>query len=129
MSTLLSARIETSWRSQYPPQLFRHILIYTNQTLSQKSLVLPAPRTLLDIGCGPGISTFSFAPSFNKLIGIDPSAGMISAATELAKEKSFTLADKELEFVVGFGEDLSKFADGSIDLVVAGTSSRHRTSS
>ena len=119
---LLCGRADAPCRSQYPPQLYRHILIYTNQTLSAKSVVLPAPRTLLDIGCGPGLSTFAFAPSFNKLVGIDPSAGMISAATEIAKEKSLTLADKEIEFVVGFGEDLSSFPDASVDLVVAGTS-------
>lgn len=49
---------------------------------------------------------------------------MISAAQEMAKEKNMVLADKEIEFVVGFGEDLSRFADGSVDLVVAGESSR-----
>ena len=121
---LLGAPADAIATRQYPPQLFRHILIYTNQTLSNKSLVLPAPRTLVDIGCGPGLSTFAFAPSFNKLVGIDPSAKMVDAAQDIAREKSLELADKEIEFVVGFGEDLSRFADGSVDLVVAGESSR-----
>ena len=43
----------------------------------KKKYQLSGSGTLLDIGCGTGISTIAFAPLFSKVIAFDPSPEML----------------------------------------------------
>ncbi|EHA47035.1 trans-aconitate 2-methyltransferase [Pyricularia oryzae 70-15] len=69
---------------------------------------------VLDVGCGPGNLTAHIAEVVGptgKVVGMDPSKERIALAEELAPTKS------NLSFVVGQAEDLSRFADGSFDII------------
>jgi ubiquinone/menaquinone biosynthesis C-methylase UbiE len=73
--------------------------------------------TLLDVGCGPGTITCSFAPHVSpgaKVFGIDPSASVILEAQEHAKEQGLT--EGVVSFQQGDGARLP-FADGTFDVV------------
>ncbi|TLD04119.1 hypothetical protein PgNI_11316 [Pyricularia grisea] len=69
---------------------------------------------VLDIGCGPGNLTAHIAELVGptgKVVGIDPSKERLALAQDLATNRS------NLTFEVGQAEDLSRFADGSFDVV------------
>ncbi|GAA5948010.1 hypothetical protein JCM3765_007069 [Sporobolomyces pararoseus] len=115
-STFNAAKYSAS-RPHYPPQLYSHVLNYArsgndNQVLS----------TLIDIGCGPGLSTFEFSNDFdNKIFGIDPSANMIKVAKSNNLE-SETQKEK-FKFEIGTVENLIEMKGiekNSIELIVAG---------
>lgn len=55
------------------------------------------------------------SPRFAKVVGIDPSAGMI-------KQASDSTTDPKITFRQGGAEDLSFLADKSVDMIVAGQS-------
>lgn len=42
---------------------------------------------LLDVGCGPGTIALQLAHLFDRVVGLDPDAGMIAEATRLARER------------------------------------------
>lgn len=100
--------------SSYPPALYAHILS-----------LFPAPvTTLVDIGCGPGLSTFPFATSSSasselKVLGVDPGAGMVQTAKDLTKERGL---EGKVKFVQGGAETLGQvLSEGEkVDGVVAG---------
>jgi ubiquinone/menaquinone biosynthesis C-methylase UbiE len=80
----------------------------------------PAPRRLLDVGCGTGYLLRVLAgrlPGADLLTGIDPAPPMIDVARPSAD-------DDRLQFAVGVAECLP-FADASFDLVVTTTSFDH----
>lgn len=82
--------------------------------------VVPAPRRVLDIGCGTGYLLRRVAtryPESNELAGIDPAPSMI----EVAQRSS---DDERLHFSHGIAENL-EFADHRFDLVVSTTSFDH----
>jgi ubiquinone/menaquinone biosynthesis C-methylase UbiE len=63
--------------------------ILTNMRNSFRSFIQhPAPKTILDIGCGPGQDVAYLASTYPaaKVYGIDVSAGMIRCGEELAKK-------------------------------------------
>ncbi|TLS27605.1 hypothetical protein PpBr36_04838 [Pyricularia pennisetigena] len=69
---------------------------------------------VLDVGCGPGNLTAHIAELVGptgKVVGVDPSKERIALAQELATTRP------NLTFQVGQAEDLSRFADGSFDIV------------
>ncbi|KAL8279508.1 hypothetical protein RQP46_008070 [Phenoliferia psychrophenolica] len=105
-------------RPAYPPALYAHVLSYAHP--------LPSPvasRTVLDLGCGPGLSTFAFLPDFGTVIGLDPSANMVATANQLLEEKrgqGEVAPDQVVNFRVGSGESLESLKGQSVDLVVAG---------
>jgi len=68
---------------------------------------------LLDLGCGHGLISREFAPSFSHVIGTDPSPVMVKQSISSTKEPN-------VEFRQASAEDLSFVADGSLDMVVAG---------
>lgn len=108
-----------SSRRSYPPALYQHILSRTGAPFS-------TPSTLLDLGCGPGLSTFAFASSFARVLGLDPSEGMVKAARGVMQQRvdsgELKLEDgKEVRFEQGQGERLQGLVENqSVDLVVAG---------
>lgn len=105
-------------RRSYPPALYSHVLSYAQPLPSP-----PASRVVLDLGSGPGLSTFAFLPHFNHIIGLDPSKNMVDTANGLLEErrkKGEVEAGKVIEFRVGSGEDLGGLKSQSVDLAVAG---------
>lgn len=58
-------------------------------------VALAAPRTILDVGCGPGNSTEILVARYPnaRVIGIDTSPAMIAAATARVPTAQFVLAD------------------------------------
>ncbi|SCZ88406.1 BZ3500_MvSof-1268-A1-R1_Chr2-1g04389 [Microbotryum saponariae] len=114
-------------RSAYPPKVYQHILsiasIPLSSTTSTSTSGKDSSSVLVDLGCGPGLSTFAFVPHFDRVLGLDPSKNMVHHATEILKGKDASTQDK-LRFAQGKGEDLSQavlgLEDRSVDLVVAG---------
>ncbi len=81
---------------------------------------MPAPRRVLDIGCGTGYLLRSLAvryPEAIELVGVDPAPSMI----EVARRSS---GDERLWFAGGVAEHLPP-GDGRFDLVVSTTSFDH----
>lgn len=74
--------------------------------------------TLLDLGCGHGLIARALAPHFSRVVGLDPSAGMVAQAQRLTPPE---LASK-VEFKQGSAEDLRPFfaRDASVHCAVAG---------
>ena len=81
---------------------------------------VPAPRRILDVGCGTGYllgRLAARAPRAGVLAGIDAAPAMIEVATGVA-------ADDRLRFAVGTAEQLP-WPAASFDLVVSTTSFDH----
>jgi ubiquinone/menaquinone biosynthesis C-methylase UbiE len=81
---------------------------------------VPAPRRILDVGCGTGYLLGRLAvraPQAEALAGIDAAPAMIEVAGDAA-------ADDRLRFVVGTAERLP-WPAASFDLVVSTTSFDH----
>lgn len=71
---------------------------------------------LVDIGCGTGLSTYSFEPFFKNLTGIDPSTAMLQSAIEHCQ-------NDKIIFKEGFGENITELvSNDSVDMVIAGES-------
>ena len=91
-----------------------------DRTLAIALALNPKPQRLLDIGCGTGYLLGQAAarlPEATEFLGIDPAAGMISAARAAA-------VDERLVFQHGVAEKLT-FTDSSFDLVLATASFDH----
>lgn len=112
-------------RPSYPPALYSHIVKHHGPAPTATR-----PTILVDLGCGPGLSTFEFVGAFDRVIGVDPGAGMVNAARDILAEKragGFG-QDKEVRFEQGKSEDLSAISwENEVDLVVAGQSPRFAT--
>ncbi|KAF7309836.1 S-adenosyl-L-methionine-dependent methyltransferase [Mycena indigotica] len=111
-------------RPTYPRMLFDSILSY-----HERSLTLPGAtakwKHALDLGCGTGQATAELlrpqtedGPGFSRVIGLEPSAKMITEATNFAA----TLGErgKSLSFVNAPAEELGFLPDSSVDMVIAG---------
>ncbi|WP_404785635.1 class I SAM-dependent methyltransferase [Altericista sp. CCNU0014] len=68
---------------------------------------------MLDIGVGGGRTTQHFSKVASEYIGIDYSAGMISAC-----KKRFALSSQNVEFAVCDARDMSQFEDDSFDFIL-----------
>lgn len=92
-----------AFRPSYPPSLYNHVLSYHH-----------GPKKLaLDLGCGTGIVTRALSPHFDKVIGTDPSAGMVRQAREKAPPN--------VEFREASAESSADaLPDESVDCAVAG---------
>lgn len=72
-----------------------------------------APDTVIDLGCGTGLSSIIWRGNCKKLIGIEPSDDMLSQAVEKA--------DETLSFRKGFGHDTG-MSDSCADVVICSQS-------
>ena len=72
----------------------------------------------VDIACGSGQSTFPLAPYFRHVTGTDINSDQVEQAKKLLKTKPDMV--QKVNFEIGKGEDLSQFADRSLDLVSMG---------
>lgn len=81
---------------------------------------VPAPRCVLDVGCGTGYALRLLAarlPQAREFLGVDAAPKMVEAARSAS-------CDKRLNFVRGTAEQLPT-GDGAYDLVVSTTSFDH----
>lgn len=86
---------------------------FTN--LLVRDLKIPENPTVLDVGCGTGISTFELIKKVHgrgKFYGIDISQKMIDVARARASDMGYENA----EFIKGDGERL-EFPESSFDLL------------
>jgi SAM-dependent methyltransferase len=73
---------------------------------------------LLDVGCGPGVLTVRLAHLFERVVGLDPDAGMLSEGRRAAEEK----AVMNVRWVQGLAEDLPAVTPGPFRMVTFGQS-------
>lgn len=71
------------------------------------------PDTVIDLGCGTGLSTLVWQHSCKKVIGVEPSADML----KVAKQKQSDV----ISFVQGFGNDTG-LSDACADAVICSQS-------
>jgi ubiquinone/menaquinone biosynthesis C-methylase UbiE len=106
-------RYDEGWLGQMHHQI-------ADRTADLALTCVPAPRRILDVGCGTGYLLGRFAaraPQAVALAGIDAASAMIAVAKGAA-------ADDRLRFVVGTAERLP-WPAASFDLVVSTTSFDH----
>ncbi|KAG4436822.1 hypothetical protein IFR05_007712 [Cadophora sp. M221] len=114
-------------RPSYHPKLYETVLELHTSTGGQLN-------TLLDVGCGPGITALALAPSFSQTIGLDPSEGMITTARLLSNPNTSTSTNTStgdtlphpIRFEISTAEDLGHHLTppipaSSIDLITAST--------
>ena len=70
---------------------------------------------LVDLGCGTGTVPRYLSKDFDRVLGTDPSAGMIKKAKDLSPKYEFPNVDYE----VASAESLPFLEDESVDMVVA----------
>ncbi|KAK4448494.1 methyltransferase [Podospora aff. communis PSN243] len=108
--TTFSSAGYAAFRPSYPSVLFSRVLAFHN---SNRGTAATPSGSLLDLGCGHGLVARALAPSFTKVVALDPSANMAEQAKKLT-------TDPKIEIRQGKAEDLSFLPDSSVDLVVAG---------
>ncbi|KAH7326161.1 methyltransferase [Stachybotrys elegans] len=77
--------------------------------------------SILDVGCGPGVSVGVLAKHFTHAIGLDASEGMISAARSAG---GVSASSEPIRFDISTAEDLGRqlsppVEEGSVDLITA----------
>ncbi|KAK5119560.1 hypothetical protein LTR85_007388 [Meristemomyces frigidus] len=102
-----SAASYATFRPSYPASLYNAVLAYHR-----------GPKRLcLDLGCGTGIVTREMSKHFDRVIGTDPSAGMIKQArSSIEGDKQYA----NVEFREGSAESTPSIGNGEVDMVVAG---------
>jgi ubiquinone/menaquinone biosynthesis C-methylase UbiE len=106
-------RYDQDWRGRLHHQI-------ADRTADLALSCVPAPRQILDVGCGTGYLLGQLAarsPQSDALAGIDAAPAMIEVARSAA-------TDGRVRFVVGTAERLP-WPDGTFDLVVSTTSFDH----
>ncbi|CAK4030759.1 S-adenosyl-L-methionine-dependent methyltransferase [Lecanosticta acicola] len=94
-----------AFRPTYPTSLYDAVLSYHR-----------GPKRLcLDLGCGTGIATREMSKHFEKVIGTDPSMGMVKQAQENSPEEQLS----NIEFQQGSAESTPSVGEGIVDCVVA----------
>nr|CDI53333.1 related to TMT1-trans-aconitate methyltransferase (N-terminal fragment) [Melanopsichium pennsylvanicum 4] len=132
--TTFDAAAYLTFRPSYPKWVHDKVLTYhfgVRPTPSSANRCIAGSSLALDLGCGPGISTVSLLPHFDKVIGLDPSSKMVDAAiTPSTPELPSNLIPKisdgakgrlgNIEYKQGYSEELEFLEDHSVDLVTSG---------
>lgn len=108
-----ASRYESGWRGQLHHEIADRAV---DLALGRE----PAPRRILDVGCGTGYVLRRLAdrlPAAAELTGIDLAPGMIQTARDSA-------TDDRLRFLIGAAERIPA-PDGTFDLVISTTSFDH----
>ncbi|KAJ4387349.1 trans-aconitate methyltransferase 1 [Gnomoniopsis smithogilvyi] len=101
-----------AFRPSYPKELYNTILNYHNANAGRQ-------RLALDLGTGHGLVARQLAPRFNRIVGTDPSPGMVKQAQHLTAN-SPSMAYTRVSFRQGYAEETPFLEDHSVDLVTAG---------
>ncbi|HMG62118.1 MAG TPA: class I SAM-dependent methyltransferase [Streptosporangiaceae bacterium] len=104
---------ESGWRGHLHHEI-------ADRTVGVALACVPAPRRVLDVGCGSGYALRQLAgrlPGALELSGIDAAPQMVEVAGRLA-------GDERLKFALGTAERLP-FPDAAFDLVISTTSFDH----
>ncbi|GME89039.1 unnamed protein product [Ambrosiozyma monospora] len=113
LNTAYNADIYQSFRPTYPESFYSKILQYHRDN-NKKLLSTEKLGTLLDVGCGTGVTTIPFAKNFTNAVGTDFSPNMIKAARERVTESD------NVKFQVAKAEDSDSIVPaGSIDVLTA----------
>ncbi|KAL0572224.1 trans-aconitate methyltransferase 1 [Marasmius crinis-equi] len=124
------ASVYAASRPTYPKALFDFIFKYHRDPTSLPSNQLgelaqrgsPRYNTAVDLGCGTGQATVALTP-FKRIIGVEPSEGMISKAKKMLQEKhgvgDNSSVFSQIEFVQSSAEKLGFLENESVDLVIA----------
>lgn len=116
-------------RPRYPDHLY-DILSEYQVGPSQSNEGSRQCRTLLDLGCGPGMASWPLLEQFDRMIGVDPGEAMIDSARKAyatfrisALKQGGGRPIAEARFEVSKVEELHRLgiADASIDCVIAAT--------
>ncbi|KAG9309712.1 S-adenosyl-L-methionine-dependent methyltransferase [Chiua virens] len=104
-------------RPTYPRALFDHVFRYHGAVAHARW------DMAVDLGCGTGQATVELTP-FKKIMGIDPSAGMVDAARHALESESGKAVDVtgRISYVQSPAENLGFLADGSVDLMISAQS-------
>ncbi|KAK3074255.1 trans-aconitate methyltransferase 1 [Teratosphaeriaceae sp. CCFEE 6253] len=106
-TSTFSAASYAAFRPSYPPNLYNAVLAFHRGPR----------RQCLDLGCGPGIVAREMSKHFDRVLGTDPSAGMIKQSrTSIEDEKLYA----NVEFREGGAESTPSLGEGGVDMVVAG---------
>jgi SAM-dependent methyltransferase len=104
----------SAMRGAYPGEVYKYIMSHHLETGGKTNVVV-------DVGCGPGNSTRDLAPFFDDAFGVDPSEGMIAAATGLEGKAG---SGRPISYVIGAAEELASLdalKEGSVDMITAAT--------
>lgn len=105
-------RAYATGRTDYSPFVYETVIKQHKQNGGQFG-------TLIDLGTGPGNAARALAPHFDKVIGLDPSAGMIDAAISIG---GTCRTGDPIQFRISTAEDLGLSLDppvlpNSVDLI------------
>ncbi|MFY9802975.1 MAG: class I SAM-dependent methyltransferase [Candidatus Acidiferrales bacterium] len=104
-----------SWRKDWDEASFFQSGEEDYQRLVSPSLdrfqFVPAGKTMLELGCGAGRMTRTFARNFSRTFGFDVSAEMLERARNLNR------SIENISWVQGNGSDLSNIASASVQFV------------
>jgi len=112
----MSNRVESFYDSsaQYEwERLDRHRMEFRTTLRAMREFIPPC-STILDVGGGPGRYSIELAKAGHKVTMLDLSSQNVEMAKQKAKEMGVELVD----FVHGNALDLSRFADGTFDVVL-----------
>ncbi len=129
--TTFDAAAYLAFRPSYPRWVHDKVLAYHFGRSPSSSSAAAGAGLALDVGCGPGISTLSLLPHFDRVIGLDPSSKMVDAAItpstpDLPSNLIPNAADGKkgrlgkVEYKQGYSESLDFLPDNSVDLVTSG---------
>lgn len=110
-----SYRYIASWKHEWETGAFlesgeQDYLALVNPALSRLGLE-PDGKSVLEVGCGAGRMTGSFARRFERVYALDVSTEMVRQGREL------TADPPNVAWLVGDGLDLAMFRTGSLDFV------------
>ncbi|KAF8838278.1 S-adenosyl-L-methionine-dependent methyltransferase [Paxillus ammoniavirescens] len=97
-------------RPTYPRALFEYVFRFHGSTGAARWV------TAVDLGCGTGQATVELTP-FKKVIGADPSAGMVESARKALKSND--IQKGQVEYVQSPAEKLDFLESESVDLMIA----------
>ena len=80
---------------------------------------LDGQERLLDVGCGPGTSTFLFSPSFKDIIALDKSNSMIQEGMRQASKRGIS----NITWICSPAEKVNLDLIGKVDIIIFANSS------
>ncbi|KAL1845555.1 trans-aconitate methyltransferase 1 [Diaporthe australafricana] len=116
LSKVFAHKQYAAFRPSYPAELYAAVLQY-HRTSGRDPL---RHRLALDLGTGHGVVVRSLAPHFTKVVGTDPSAGMIKQAQTITQADALLQGPGKVVFRQAPAEKIDFLADGAVDLVTAG---------